>query len=441
LVSVGEINTNITVMKIFITFFFLLLAYAAFAQDTTASRSGKDLQFDFGGEVRYQYFYFKHQDWGEAPADKDGFLLARYLGHAGLRAGSHFRAFAELQSSVSSGQPGKPSAVDENTLDLHQAYLEYSGLAGSGKTIVLRMGRQELSYGSQRLVAVREGPNNRQAFDAAKLVFAAKKLKTDLFYANYVIARSNIFDDRFSNAIRFWGVYHMFNALPVIQNLDLYYLGLYKKTTTFDEGKSPETRHSIGGRIWKTKAALRYDMEGLYQFGDFGSSRISAWTLSSNISYTFLQNKFKPQAGLKIEAISGDKTQDDGKLGTFNPLFPRGAYFGLAALIGPYNLLDAHPYVQLNLSKELVFAVDYDMFWRMQKNDGLYAVNGKVLYAGNAGSSRQIGRQLGASLEFPLGKYFSFKQEFTWFNAGKYLKQAGPGKDILMTGSTLTFRF
>lgn len=159
------------------------------------------------------------------------------------------------------------------------------------------------------------------------------------------------------------------------------------------------------------------------------------------MSYTFLQTILKPQAGFKIEAISGDKNYDDGKLNTFNPLFPRGAYFGLAALIGPYNLLDAHPYVQVSLSKEVVFALDYDLFWRMSRNDGLYAVNGKRIYSGKAGRSKHIGRQLGASLEFPLGKYFDFKQEFTWFNAGKYLKQAGPGKDILMTGSTLTFKF
>ncbi len=427
-------------MRICIMLFFLLVAHSGFAQDTTAKAFRKDPHYKFGGEVRYQYFFFKDQDWGEAPADKDGFILARYLGHADFHAGKHLRAFAELQSSLSSGQLSPPSPVEENILDLHQAYLDYSALSDNGK-FTLRIGRQELSYGSQRLVAVREGPNNRQSFDAGKLMYGAEKMKIDLFYANYVFAKSNIFDDRFSNATRFWGTYGTFNNVSLVQNLDLYYLGIHKKTAAFDEENGVETRHSIGARVFKNSPVWRYDLEGLYQFGNFNASSISAWTLSSNVSYSFLQTRFKPQAGLKIEAISGDKNNSDGELNTFNPLFPRGAYFGLAALIGPSNLFDVHPYIQFNLSKEVVFVVDYDLFWRMSRNDGLYAVNGKIIYAGEAGTSKQIGRQLGTSLEFPLGKYFDFRQEFTWFSAGDYLKQAGTGEDILMTGSTLTFKF
>jgi hypothetical protein len=427
-------------MKICITLLFLFLTCIGLAQDTTVTCPGKDLRYSFGGEARFQYFNFKNQDWGEAPPDKDGFILARYLAHADLQAGRHLRAFVELQSSLSSGQVSMPSPVDENTLDLHQAYLDYSAQSGHGK-IIFKAGRQELTYGSQRLIAVREGPNNRQSFDAGKLTYGADKIKLDLFYANYVTARSNIFDDRFSNAIRLWGAYSTFNKLPLIQNLDVYYLAINKRTATFNEGKGKEIRHSLGARAFKNSTTWRYDLEGLYQFGNFNTSDISAWTLSSNISYAFAHATFQPQAGLKIEAISGDKNRADGRLNTFNPLFPRGAYFGLAALIGPSNLFDIHPYVQLSLSKNLVFAVDYDLFWRMSRNDGLYAVNGKMIYAGEAGTSKEIGRQLGASLEFPIGKYVDFKQEFTWFNAGDYIKQAGPGKDILMTGSTLAYKF
>lgn len=428
-------------MKNAITLIFLLLACRGLAQDMPDTPSGNHLHYSFGGEVRYQYFFFNNQEWGEAPTDKDGFVLARYLGHTDLRAGKHLRAFVELQSSLASGQSSQPSPVDQNTLDLHQAFFEYSSAFSTNEKLTLRFGRQELSYGSQRLVAVREGPNNRQSFDGGRLIYGTGNVKVDLFYANYVISRSNVFDDRFTNDTRFWGAYSTFSNLPIIQNLDLYYLGLRRRVAAFDDGKGKETRHSVGARIWKNTPPWRYDIEGVYQFGNFSTSNISAWTLSSNVSYTLLNTKFTPQAGLKIEAISGDKKYADGKLNTFNPLFPRGAYFGLAALIGPYNLLDAHPYVQFNLNKDLTLAIDYDLFWRMSRNDGLYPVNGKIIYSGKAGASKQIGRQLGASLEFPLGKRFDFKQEFTWFSAGRYLRQAGPGKDILMTGSTLTFKF
>ncbi|MDT3400965.1 alginate export family protein [Mucilaginibacter terrae] len=401
----------------------------------------KAVYLSFGGEVRYQYFYFHNQDWGEAPADKNGFILNRYLGHVDFHAGKHFRTFIQLQSSMASGQVDTPSPVDQNLLDLHQAFIDYSIPSGANSFLTLRAGRQELSYGSQRLVAVREAPNNRQAFDAAKLMYGHNNLKIDLFYSYYVPARPDIFDDRLNKGTKFWGAYGAFTKIPVVQNFDLYYLGIYKNATSFDDGDGVETRHTIGTRLWENTPSWQYDLEGAYQFGDLSKGRISAWTMSANIAYTLHRTKFKPQIGLKTEVISGDKNHGDGKLNTFNPLFPKGAYFGLAALIGPYNLLDVHPYIQFNLTKRLVFAEDYDMFWRMDRNDGLYAVNGKLLYSGKSGNSKKIGRQLGSELQYTFNKFLSFKQELTWFHAGDFLKEAGLGEDIFMVGSTLTLKF
>jgi hypothetical protein len=425
--------------------------YTYLAQDTSVNwyhklkfnpvSRDKTAYFSFGGEVRYQYFYFKNQDWGEAPQDQDGFILSRYLGHVDFHVGKHFRTFVQLQSSMASGLVETPSPVDQNPLDLHQAFLEYATQFNNKQNITVRVGRQELSYGSQRLVAVREAPNNRQSFDAAKVIYGHKNSKFDFFYAHYVPAKSNIFDDAFSDATQFWGAYGVFTKVPFIKNFDLYYLGIHKKAAVYDDGKGIETRHSVGARVWETTPAWQYDVEGLYQFGDLEVSNISAWTLSANVSYTLYQHKLKPQIGLKTEVISGDKNNADGRLNTFNPLFPKGAYFGLAALIGPYNLIDAHPYIQFNLTKKLVFAADYDLFYRMDRNDGLYAVNGKLLYAGKAGNSKAIGRQLGGALEFTANKYLFFRQELTWFDTGNYLKEAGPGKDILMAGTTVTFKF
>jgi hypothetical protein len=81
------------------------------------------------------------------------------------------------------------------------------------------------------------------------------------------------------------------------------------------------------------------------------------------------------------------------------------------------------------------------MFWRMNRKDGLYAVNGKILYSSKSGNSKQIGSQLGSALEYTPNRYLYFRQELTWFCAGKFLKEAGPGKNILMIGSTIAVKF
>ena len=401
----------------------------------------KSAYISLGGEVRYQYFYFKNEDWGESPKDKDGYILTRYLAHADFHAGKYFRSFIQLQSSFANGKLSTPSGVDENQLDLHQAFVDITLPVSKQHQLLLRVGRQELSYGSQRLVAVRDGPNNRQSFDAAKLLYNNDRLKADIFFSHYVLSKRNIFDDGFNKNSKFWGAYVVINKIPMLQHVDLYYLGLSKMNAVFDDGTGKELRHSIGSRIWKRSGNWQYDFEGLYQWGKFAAKYISAWTISSNTSYNFNSIKYHPQIGLKTELISGDKKYGDGKLNSFNPLFPRGSYFGLAALIGPSNLADIHPSLSLELSKDVDLNVDYDAFWRYSNNDGIYAPNVSLIYGGKNIRSKFIGQQYSTELACTPNAFLYFRIEFTWFKSGDYLKMAGAGKDILFTGFTAQLKF
>ena len=186
---------------------------------------------------------------------------------------------------------------------------------------------------------------------------------------------------------------------------------------------------------------MRYDIEGVYQFGKFAEKDINAWTLSFNTGYKFSKAKLKPEAGIKTEWISGDALYGDKKLQTFNPLFPRGGYFGLASLIGPANLFDIHPSLSLELKKTLFLNIDYDIFWRYSKNDGIYGPNVLLIYSGKNNPYKFIGKQLSTDLVYTPNNFLYFRWEFTWFDAGDYLKAAGPGKDIIFTGITAQLKF
>lgn len=400
----------------------------------------KKTWLSFGSEIRYQYFYVKNENWGEEPLDKDGYLLTRALIHADFHRGKHFRTFVQLQSSMAGSRPS-PSPIDENPLEIHQAFADYSFNSSAKSKLTIRLGRQELSYGSQRLVSVREGPNNRQSFDAVRSIVTSGHHKLDIFYSHFVAARRGIFNDGFNKNVQFWGAYLVKNKAPIVQNIDVYYLGAWKRSTSFDDGTGREIRHSIGSRIWNGRGNWRYDLEGLYQFGDFSGKTISAWTASLSTSYKFNHTILKPELNLKTELISGDKNYDDNKLQTFNPLFPRGAYFGLAALIGPANLVDIHPGISFGLTKELTVDLDYDAFWRYSSNDGLYAVNMDPVYSGKNMSRKYIGSQYAGSIVCKPNEFLYFRGELTWFAAGNYLKAAGTGKNILFTGVTAQLKF
>jgi hypothetical protein len=387
-----------------------------------------------------QYLYYKNDLWSDAPRETHGDVLNRYLIHGDFHAGKHFRAFAELQSSLAI-KKGEAGPVDDNSLELHQAFVEVNVLPDGKGRLIARAGRQEFSYGSQRLVSVREGPNNRQSFDGLKFSFENKDLSTDVFYSHYVTSRNGFFNDVPSHNTRFWGIYMVKKYVPVIYNVDLYYLGLLKRQAAFDDGSGKEIRHTAGTRIWRDSEDFKYDFETVYQFGKLDEKLIRAWTASLSTSYTLSQNKLKPRIGLKTELISGDSKYDDNKLQTFNPLFPRGGYFGLAALIGPENLIGVHPSFSVTAFRVLNISVDYDRMWRYSINDGIYAPSNRLVYTGRNASEKLIGNQYSLILDYQLNRFFSFSSVFTWFNAGDYLKIVSPGKDVFFMGLSAQGKF
>jgi hypothetical protein len=403
--------------------------------------TSQDKYFSIGGEVRYQYFFYKNEEWGELPDDNDGYMRNRLLLHSDIQIRNRIRSFVQLQSSASYGQEVEPSPVEANELDIQQAFLDVTLIKSATNSLLLRAGRQEMKYGSSRLISVREGLN-RQAFDGLNLILKTTRMRADAFYTYYVVNESGIFNDRsFYHNIKLWGVYVVHNAVPLTKNIDLYYISLEKDEATWNDVTGKEQRHSFGSRMWGSNKRFTYDMEGVVQFGKLETSSILAWTISSNVNYAVSSRQRSPIVGLKSELISGDKKSRDGKIGSFNSLFPRGAYFGYVALIGPTNLFDIHPSIEVPLSNRIAALIDYDVFWRFSLEDGIYNAASKPIYPAGNSRERLIGHQISGSLEFTPNKHLFFRWEATWFKSGLYLKSVGEGKNIFFTGITSTFKF
>lgn len=401
-------------------------------------KKSTSLYVSIGGEYRYQLQYLKNEDWGDAAKKEYTAIHNRLLLHGDFHIGKRFRFFGQFVSTTVTGKEPPIRSIDENLLDVHQAFADLTIIDNINK-LIIRTGRQELLYGSQRLIAVREGPNNRLSFDAVKAFYVKNNLQVDLFFSHPVRNRTGVFDDLINHTEKLWGTYVTVNKLPVIRNADFYYIGYQNKNKNFDTIVATENRHSIGVRLWKSEKAFQYDIEALYQFGKIGSGTINAYTASANITYKFHLLKFTPVIGLKTEVISGDKSAKDRKMNTFNPLFPRGSYFGLAALIGPVNLIDLHPSVEIRLHRKIAFVADYDMFWRYSGADGIYGANAAIIYP--AAFSKHIGNQLGISIEYTPIQYLEISPELTFFKAGSYLKEVSAGKDIVFAAITIQFKF
>lgn len=67
---------------------------------------------------------------------------------------------------------------------------------------------------------------------------------------------------------------------------------------------------------------------------------IGAWVVGSLAGYT-LDVPWTPRIGIQADAASGDRHPGDGRVETFNPLFPNGYYFSLAGYTDYANLIGA----------------------------------------------------------------------------------------------------
>jgi hypothetical protein len=109
-----------------------------------------------------------NDDWGQFPY-MNGYLLERYVLSFDAHYGKHFRSFVEFKSGLESFRRGGPRPIDEKKLDFQAAFFEV-GTSGERNWTKFRVGRQEMEYGSGRLIDVREGPNVRLSFGGFKVV-------------------------------------------------------------------------------------------------------------------------------------------------------------------------------------------------------------------------------------------------------------------------------
>jgi hypothetical protein len=153
-----------------------------------------------------------------------------------------------------------------------------------------------MAYGSQRLISVRDSPNNRLAFDAVRVLTLAR-WRADAWVGQPVEIDHGMFDDQRIEETTFWGGY-LTGPLPFIPGFraDFYYLGLSRDNARFARGTADETRHSLGTRLFGKQDALDWNFEFVGQFGSFGSDSILAWTAASDTGWTFTNAPAKPRA-------------------------------------------------------------------------------------------------------------------------------------------------
>lgn len=381
-----------------------------------------DWYVTFGGELRERYEASRNPVFGLSGPARNDYLLHRLFLFGDVHLGPQVRAFVELVNGLTAGWRGPPPATQEDQLDLLQAFGEWRPTGD--RSTWIRGGRQEMSFGSGRLISVREAPNVRRAFDGVRASWSgAEGIRIDGFAVRPVTPERGSFNDRSDSAQAFWGAYA--TVKTGVTNFDLYYLGLDRENARFAQGTASERRHTVGARQFGKRAGFDWNIEEAVQFGSFGDASIRAWTVSANLGYTASELPFSPRFGFNADAISGDHNTKDGTLGTFNPLFPKLPYFSEANLAAPANLLDIQPNLTLTITPDVTASIGWNLLWKQALADAFYAPPLTPVRGTAGGSGRYIGQQVSFSTTWNVTEALAIGGTYVHYEPGGRTRDAG----------------
>lgn len=426
--------------------------FSSLKTDTVSKKGFQKLKYipltnkasvSFGGEIREQLQYYNNQNFGDVPPTfkkvNTWQLWHRMMTHANVELGSKMRIFVQLGSTFRLINPNPLTPeIDENRLSLHQAFIDYQ----FNKNWMARIGRQELSYGSHRLITFREGPNTRLTFDAAIIKHSSEKRKVEVFALTPVVSRKGLFDDQsFKDFII--GVYATERIVPKTFLLDYYFLIFNSTRRKYSSIDGKENRQSYGFRIFSEKPRFNYELEATYQSGKFNNQRIKAYSISTDVNYKLVsKNNFL--MGLGSNYISGDRSKDDNQLNTYNLLFSKPQY-GLTAPIGATNMVNINPYIKINPTKKSNIYLGTYFMWRQSNQDGTYSPAAVEVRPApqliSTSTKKQIGTLLALESAYSVNKHLLFAFDASYFIAGKYVKETGKGKDITYLSFKANYKF
>jgi hypothetical protein len=321
--------------------------------------------------------------------------------------------FVEGRSSYSFGDnrytataAGKNLAEDDGPLQLQMGYVQI----GDPKEfpLTVKVGRQELTYGDQRLVGNAFWLNIPHTFDALKVRYQSPSIGLDLFAANLVYVDGGNFGDHFERSNSQDTLSGAYLDLPALSTGNVNEAYLFARnvargivTDNWSEVPAPfrftgpQDIYTLGYHAKskpRTYGPWDYGIEAMWQFGDrtavYPATTVAAakaaprldqnaWAFVIQGSYTWTDAILSPKLALIISAASGDHSATDKDSQTFQNLLPSNhGLYGMMDLSSLQNIIDYRASYTLKTSASTRLAVDIHQQFLETTNDYWYNVAG-----------------------------------------------------------------
>jgi hypothetical protein len=384
-------------------------------------------RFELGGQIRFRGEVRQNADLQGAQHDNRDFVLQRLRFHVRAKLSNNVETFVQFQDSRTWGQEAS-TASNDNLVDLHQGYLHVNDFLGKG--LYLKAGRQEFSYGSDRLVGAFGWDNVGRSFDAMKMGYSSKSWGSDWFAAK-VVDRNTLVRG-FERGQYLYGIYNQFfRQRP--RHLEVYGLLLRDGRRATGEipaaGQKATEIMTVGLRSdGVIRPGINYDLEFANQFGHRGYDSHSARAFAGKI-YKTLEEEHQFRLGFEYDVATGDRDPADGRSGEFFNLFPTNhLHYGYADLMGWRNMQDFRPMVTFKPAGPVKFDFDYHRFYLLEARGPWKNAGGVVLGFDPAGASgTHVGDELDFTVAFPIQKHLKMLSGYSLFLPGEFAqKTRGP---------------
>jgi hypothetical protein len=379
-------------------------------------------KLDMGGQYRLREHSERQMRGFGLTGVNDDFLLERTRLFANLQ-GENVRIYAEGIDAQTSFQRAPSRIIEQNPADLLNLFADAKLWDGFDGDTVLRVGRQELLYGSERLISPLDWANTRRTFEGAKVFFKNKDWNLDAFYTRPVLVDPHALDgaDYHQEFSGFWAT----NKSRKNQTLDLYYIA-YRNGSGFLKVNGTTTNNyqfqTVGSRWTGSQDAWLWDFEGGAQYGtntDRTAHMAGFWTLGGG--YKFDDYKWKPTLWGYYDWASGSNAQGQGN--GFNQLFPLGhKYLGFMDLYGRNNIETPNILLTMQPHKKLQFLAWYYYFFLTSGYDTPYNVNSVAFHPTSAPGSRDLGHEIDTIFTYTINPRQTLLFGYSHFFAGQYYR-------------------
>src|SRR5205085_605537 len=146
-----------------------------------------DWLLSLGGEYRYRIM----DEVDSRLSGKNNFYhLLRERAYADIWYRDRVRAYVEFIGAQSYGWSLPPLAIDRNQADFLNLFMDVKVMDVACNPLTVRVGRQELLYGSQRLISPLDWANTRRTFQGVKGFWHGEHWDLDMFWVKPVIVNA-----------------------------------------------------------------------------------------------------------------------------------------------------------------------------------------------------------------------------------------------------------